>query len=54
MLRENKLYVNLKKCTFMSESLLFLGYVVGKHGIIVDEEKVRTIREWPTPRNWEM
>ena len=40
VLRENKLYANLKKCTFMSESLLFLGFVIRKEGIKVDEEKL--------------
>ena len=35
----------------MSESLLFLGFVISKEGIKVDEEKVRAIREWPTPKN---
>ena len=51
VLRENKLYANLKKCTFMSNGLLFLGFVVSKDGIRVDEEKVRAIRDWPTPKN---
>ena len=51
VLRENKLYANLRKCTFMSESLLFLGFVISKEGIKVDEEKVRAIREWRTPKN---
>ena len=27
----------------------FLGYVVGENGIKVDEEKVKAIKEWPTP-----
>ena len=26
VLRENKLYANLKNCTLMSDSLLFLGF----------------------------
>jgi len=51
VLRENKLYVNLKKCTFCMETVVFLGFVVGAHGISVDEDKVKAIREWPTPRN---
>ena len=50
VLRENKLYANLKKCDFMQDSLLFLGYVVSSDGIKVDEAKVKAIREWPTPR----
>ena len=51
VLRENKLYDNLKKCTFIIDSLLSLGFIVSKDGIRVDEEKVRAIREWPTPKN---
>ena len=51
MLRENKLYANLKKCVFMTNSLLFLGYGVSSEGIKVNEEKVKAIREWPIPKN---
>jgi len=43
------LYVNLKKCTFLIDKQLFLGFVEGAGGIHVDEEKVRVIWEWPTP-----
>jgi len=50
VLRENKLFINLKKCSFMMDQLLFLGFVVSADGIRVDEEKVRVIREWPTPK----
>lgn len=49
VLKENKLYLNLKKCTFITSSLVFLGYVVSADGIHVDQEKVRAIRDWPTP-----
>ena len=31
--------------------MLFLGFVISKKGIRVDEEKVRAIRECPTPKN---
>jgi hypothetical protein len=48
VLRANKLYVNLKKCTFLKDKLLFLGFIVGAEGIHLDEEKVRVIQEWPT------
>ncbi|KAJ4719092.1 RNA-directed DNA polymerase [Melia azedarach] len=50
-LRENKLFVNLKKCNFMQRNLVFLGFVVGADGITVDESKVKAIRDWPTPKN---
>ncbi|XP_062161941.1 uncharacterized mitochondrial protein AtMg00860-like [Alnus glutinosa] len=49
VLKDNKLYLNLKKCTFLKDKLLFLGFIVGVEGIQADEEKVRAIREWPTP-----
>jgi hypothetical protein len=35
----------------MTSSLLFLGFVVSTDGIKVDEEKIRAIRDWPTPKN---
>jgi hypothetical protein len=45
VLEENKLYINLKKCTFLTNKLLFLGYIVSEDGIHVDQDKVRAIRE---------
>ena len=48
VLQANELYINLKKCSFLTDKLLFLGYVVSVDGIHVDEDKVRAIREWPT------
>lgn len=50
VLQENKLYLNLKKCNFMTDSLLFLGFIMSVDGIRVDEEKVKAIREQPTPK----
>lgn len=49
VLQENQLYINLKKYTFCTNKLLFLGFVVGEEGIQVDDEKVGAIRDWPTP-----
>ncbi|KAL0557211.1 hypothetical protein IC582_005729 [Cucumis melo] len=50
-LREEKLYANFKKCSFCQEQIHFLGFIVGKDGVKVDEEKVKAIQEWPTPTN---
>jgi hypothetical protein len=33
------------------EKVVFLGYVVSTKGIEVDEEKVKVIKEWPTPKS---
>ena len=50
VLQANELYINLKKCSFLTDKLLFLGYVVNVDGIHVDEDKVHAVREWPTPK----
>lgn len=49
-LRRESLYINLKKCSFMVDKVLFQGYVVSADGISVDEDKVKAIRDWPTPK----
>lgn len=43
-------YVNLKKCSFVTESVIFLGYVVSKDGLSVDQSKVDAIKTWPMPK----
>ncbi|KAL5719094.1 hypothetical protein ACHQM5_011919 [Ranunculus cassubicifolius] len=47
----NALYVNLKKCTFLSNKVVFLGYIVSDRGISVDDSKVTAIADWPIPRS---
>ncbi|XP_071688790.1 uncharacterized protein [Rutidosis leptorrhynchoides] len=49
-LKNNQLYVNLKKCSFLTDKLLFLGFVVSADGIHVDDEKIKAIQDWPTPQ----
>ena len=51
-LQEAKLYVNLKKCSFMQPHVLFLGFIVSEHDISTDTENVRVIREWPKPQSF--
>jgi hypothetical protein len=51
VLKCEKLYANFKKCNFCMEKFVFLGYVVSTTGIEVDEEKVKAIKKWPTPKS---
>ncbi|KAF1316147.1 reverse transcriptase, partial [Globisporangium splendens] len=51
VMRENKLYANLKKCVFFAPEIPVLGCFVGKHGVRVDPEKVKAIDDWPVPQN---
>lgn len=43
-LRKEMLYANFKKCSFCLHRIMFLGFVVSKQGIEVDEEKVSVIK----------
>ncbi|WVZ63929.1 hypothetical protein U9M48_013520 [Paspalum notatum var. saurae] len=48
-LRDARLFANLEKCTFCTDRVGFLGYIVTPQGIEVDETKIDAIRSWPTP-----
>ncbi|WMV38209.1 hypothetical protein MTR67_031594 [Solanum verrucosum] len=48
-LREEKLYVKLSKCKFWLDSVAFLGHVVSKEGIWVDQAKIEAVRGWMRP-----
>ena len=45
VLSENKLYINFNKCNFLIDRLCFLGFIVGKDGVQVDEDKVKALRD---------
>ncbi|KAG5534031.1 hypothetical protein RHGRI_022247 [Rhododendron griersonianum] len=49
ILRREKFYGNLKKCSFAIDKVVFLGYVVSSKGVHMDEDKIKAIVEWPTP-----
>jgi len=50
-LREHQLYAKFSKCDFFKEEIQYLGHVITKEGIAVDPEKIRTIMEWPIPKD---
>ena len=43
--------MNLKKCHFLTDSLMFLGYVVSAEGIKMDPSKIEAIISWPVPKS---
>jgi hypothetical protein len=49
-LRDARLFGNLEKCTFCTDRVSFLGYVVTPQGIEVDQAKVEAIQGWPVPK----
>ena len=48
-LRKESLYANLGKYAFLTQRVIFLGFVVTPEGVSADPEKVKSIVEWPTP-----
>jgi len=49
-LEENDLYVKLEKYKWKVREVGFLGVVIGLEGIKMEEEKVKEVLEWPTPK----
>ena len=50
-LQEEQLYANTSKCSFLNQSVSFLGFVISAAGLAVDPVKTKAIREWPTPQS---
>uniref|UniRef100_A0AAV1TFG6 Reverse transcriptase domain-containing protein n=1 Tax=Peronospora matthiolae TaxID=2874970 RepID=A0AAV1TFG6_9STRA len=46
-LREQKLFVNLKKCTFAANTVPLPGCIAGKNGVRSDPEKIKATDDWP-------
>jgi hypothetical protein len=51
-LRQYKLYANLKKCVFSTETVEFLGFIISASGVSVDPAYIATIIEWPEPQTF--
>jgi len=48
---ETGLMLKASKCKFHTTEIEYLGYVISPHGLRMDEEKIRTIKEWMEPTN---
>jgi len=48
-LRKEQLYTNPKKCLFMTDRVVFLGFIVSAQGVSDDPQKIQAIVEWPQP-----
>ena len=51
LLQQQAFVVNQKKCVFGSRQVVYLGHVISEQGVAVDPEKIRSVVEWPIPRN---
>lgn len=50
-LRAERLYVSTSKCEIAKAKVEFLGHMISKKGVEVMEEKVKIIKDWPSPTN---
>ena len=49
-LKEHDLFTKPEKCTFSVKEVEFLGMIVSREGIKMDDSKVKAIKEWPMPK----
>ena len=50
-LKEFNLMIKPKKSFFFQSSVLFLGHLLSKDGILPNPEKVSKVKDWPIPKN---
>ena len=48
-MKQHSLFTKLSKCSFGQTQIEYLGHVVSRQGVIVDESKIECIKQWPTP-----
>ena len=49
-LQHHGLYAKVPKCTFHTDSVEYLGYILFPSSLQMVEDKIKVILDWPTPR----
>ena len=49
-LRKFNLKLNIKKCDFIAKKVPYLGFILTPEGVLPSEDKMKAIREFPTPK----
>ena len=50
-IRKANLQLKAKKCHLFKTEVTFLGHKVSQSGVTTEEEKVKAVQEWPTPKS---
>ena len=51
VIRKYALYANLKKYCFHKNKVRFLGFVISRDGIRMEEERIDVVKKWPKPQS---
>jgi hypothetical protein len=51
VLRQNKLYAKMSKCTFAQSEIEYLGHIIGNGCLRVDPRKVKVVLDWLQPKD---
>ncbi|GJW44003.1 hypothetical protein Tco_0072802, partial [Tanacetum coccineum] len=51
LLKKEELYAKFSKCEFGIPKVQFLGYVIDSKGIHVDPTKIKSIKDWASPKS---
>jgi hypothetical protein len=51
VLRQNKLFAKMSKCTFGQSTIEYLGHIISPSGVATEPTKLEIIQKWPTPTN---
>nr|GFC19170.1 retrotransposon protein, putative, Ty3-gypsy subclass [Tanacetum cinerariifolium] len=50
LLKKEKLYANFSKCEFWIPRVQFLGHMIDSRGIHVDPAKIKSVKDWTSPK----
>jgi hypothetical protein len=48
--QQHRLWAKLEKCKFFQDTVEFLGYIITRDGIKMDDKKIKSVLDWPTPK----
>ncbi|GJS46028.1 putative mitochondrial protein [Tanacetum coccineum] len=48
-MKKHSLFAKLSKCTFVTNSVEYLGHIISNKGIYIDKSKIQTMQDWLIP-----